>query len=674
MGRSFAVPFLAFFVVSCSSSSAAPAPANEVRMSFDRPDFFAAPWPSDDLRKADGTVDMTAFPDPNQTSLAEQAVALVSRDAHGFAEAGAVFFTLTGTLDPVRLPSMMATTQPGSSVFLVAVDATSPDYMKPYPIDVEFATDGGPFGAPNMLSLLPLQGAPLRPATKYAAVVLKNVASPALGASQAMSDLVAGRVPASLPAAAASEYASALAAVTGSGISADDIAALSVFTTDAPLSSFQAVVTDILAQPRPVPSAFVKTDDFPDYCVYRSTVAMPDYQEGTPPFDSTGGDWTFDATGKPVLQRNEPAWFDVTVPKQAIPSNGFPTVVFVRAGGGTNRPLVDRGAEATNGGPAIVPGSGPALEFARVGYAGVEIDGPLEGLRNTTNGNEDFLIFNVFNGDALRDNVRESAVELVLQAHMLDSISFDVSDCAGATGTMKFDTSQMAIMGHSMGASILPLAFAFEPRFQAAILSGAGASWVENILYKQMPLDVAPAIGLLLHYPSLHATLTDHDPALTLLQWAIEPADSQVYARGILREPPAGAAPRHVLMEQGIVDHYILPPIADAISAPLGLDLAGPELDTMSAELSAMPGMTPVSATFPFSGRSTTTYPVHQNFGGVSTAVLVQNWSDGIEDGHEVIFQTDPPKYQYKCFLASLLTGAPSVPDGAGMTDDAPCP
>jgi hypothetical protein len=499
-----------------------------------------------------------------------------------------------------------------------------------------------------MLSLLPLQGAPLRPATHYAAVVLKSVASPALGASQSMSDLVAGRVPASLPAAAATEYAAALTALISSGIAANDIAALSVFTTDAPLDAFQAVVTDILSQPMPVPGPFMKTDDFPDFCVYRSTVGMLDYQEGAPPFDTTGGDWTFDAAGKPILQRTEPAWFDVSVPKQAIPASGFPTVVFVRAGGGTNRPLVDRGAQATNGGPPITPGSGPALEFARVGYAGVEIDGPLEGLRNTTNGNEDFLIFNVFNGAALRDNVRESAVELVLQAHMLDSISFDVSDCEGANGTMKFDTSQMAIMGHSMGASILPLAFDFEQRFQAGILSGAGASWIENILYKQMPLDVAPAIGLLLHYPSLHATLTDHDPALSLIQWAIEPADSQLFARGILREPPAGSAPRHILMEQG--------------------------LDTMSTELRGMTGMTPISAMFPYSGRSAVTYPVQANFGGVSTAVLVQNWSDGIEDGHEVIFQTNPPKYQYKCYLASLLTGAPSVPDGTGMTDDAPCP
>jgi len=46
--------------------------------------------------------------------------------------------------------------------------------------------------------------------------------------------------------------------------------------------------------------------------------------------------------------------------------------------------------------------------------------------------------------------------------------------------------------------------------------------------------------------------------------------------------------------------------------------------------------------------------------------VLTQHPGDGIEDGHEVVFQTEPPKDQYRCFLRTLLTGAPTVPaDGA---------
>ena len=51
--------------------------------------------------------------------------------------------------------------------------------------------------------------------------------------------------------------------------------------------------------------------------------------------------------------------------------------------------------------------------------------------------------------------------------------------------------------------------------------------------------------------------------------------------------------------------------------------------------------------------------------------MLTQNPSDGIEDGHEVVFQTEGPKHQYVCFLKGLLQGTPMVPTAGVSTD--PC-
>jgi len=34
------------------------------------------------------------------------------------------------------------------------------------------------------------------------------------------------------------------------------------------------------------------------------------------------------------------------------------------------------------------------MHFAQVGWAAVEVDGPLGGLRNTTGGDEEYLVFN----------------------------------------------------------------------------------------------------------------------------------------------------------------------------------------------------------------------------------------------------------------------------------------
>src|SRR5215468_249240 len=115
----------------------------------------------------------------------------------------------------------------------------------------------------------------------------------------------------------------------------------------------------------------------------------------------------------------------VTVPRAPMPANGFPLVTLVRAGAGGDRPLVDRGVQGMTGGPPLVPGSGPAQEFTRVGYAGVQVDGPLGGLRNITHGDEQFLIFNVFNIAALRDNIRESALELAVFSAVLDTLHID---------------------------------------------------------------------------------------------------------------------------------------------------------------------------------------------------------------------------------------------------------
>ena len=78
---------------------------------------------------------------------------------------------------------------------------------------------------------------------------------------------------------------------------------------------------------------------------------------------------------------------------------------------------------------------------------------------------------------------------------------------------------------------ILPLAAALEPAYQSLILSGAGASWIENVLYKELPLNVAPAIEFILQYDTNNGQiLTEHDPALSLFQWAVESADEQVIA------------------------------------------------------------------------------------------------------------------------------------------------
>jgi hypothetical protein len=279
-------------------------------------------------------------------------------------------------------------------------------------------------------------------------------------------------------------------------------------------------------------------------------------------------------------------------------------------------------------------------------------------------------MFNVTNPEALRDNVRQSALELGLAARLLDDIAFDVTGCPGAgiDGQACFDPFVAALMGHSMGATISPLTMAVEPRFRALLLSGAGGSWIENVLHKQKPLSVRGFMEIFLGV-SPSWKLHDHDPALSLFQWAGEPADPPVYGSSILDRE---ASPPHVLMMQGMVDHYILPSIANATSLSLGLDLGGEALDESTAEVASF---APLRSLLPLVGRGGVGLPAGANRparGGTVTAVVTQHREDGVEDGHEVVFQTPTPRRQYRCFLQSLAAGAPVVP--ADAAEGTPCP
>jgi hypothetical protein len=644
-------------------------PGTQVQMDFTRGEgFYTAPFPSDDLRREDGSVEMNGFPNPDRIGYMDNILDILERGEGGFGLASAVFFSLTEPVSLDALPDLSESLQPGSPVFLLDVDRASPETLRRIPVDIRFMEDGGPFGAPNLLSLLPLQGIPLRPRTTYAAVVLRSLrdhAGDPLGISLPLARILSGQRPDGLSQEVFDSYLAALGRLKESGTALNQIAGMTVFTTGDPVTELDRFREAVLALPLPEPTGpFVRNEIFDDFCVYQTEIPMPVYQAGDPPYLLSGGAWALDEDGNPELQAYEQARMVLTLPRAAMPDEGFPVVIFSRTGAGGDRPLVDRGRRTEPGGPAVAPGTGPALEFARAGFAAVSVDGPHGGLRNVTGADEQFLVFNFLNPLALRDNVRQSTLELVLQAHVLEYLEVAVGDCPGLStgegGPAILDVSRMALMGHSMGATILQPALLVEPRFRAAILSGGGGSYLENLIHKKSPIDVKPLAELILGYPFRGQELTEHDPAVSLVQWASEPADPPVYNLFLAERIEGGP---HILMLQGIMDTYIPPPVANASSLSLGLDLAGEALDADHPELRHL---RPLKDLLRFSERGQVHLPVSGNRttagGEPRTAVVVQHPEDGVEDGHEVVFQTEPPKCQYRSFLESFAAGLPRVP------------
>ena len=680
MSRVAALALLALAVGTIGCDQPKAIPGTQAQLKFGaRQALFDAPFPSEELRAPGQQLGLPLFPNPGNVDLINKALALLTASATGFGASSGVFIQFDGPINVAGLPTLEGSLDIDAKVFLICIDPTSPDYLQLVPVQVGFTPVATPFGANNLLTILPEQGIPMRASTAYAAVVrrsLNDANGAELGAPLNLEQILFERQPAGLPDAAFAVYLQAAQALGTLHVRANDIAAIAAFTTDDPTAQLPVVRDDAYAnQPAPLPATpLALQQTYPDFCLYKSTVQMPDYQSGTPPFTDSGGRWLFDDSGKPIFQRSETANLFVTIPRRAQPAGGWPTVLYIRAGGTGDVPMVNRGPQTVPNGPQA-PGEGPAMHFAQVGWAAVQVDGPLGGLRNTTGGDEEYLIFNFLNPDALRDNIRESAMETSLMARAIGQLTLDATDCDPATpGAQSFDLHRLALFSHSTGSTIGPLVGAIEPDIGAHILSGAGGSYLDNVLYKALPIDVLPVAEALLGYTGAGLALDARDPVLSLIQWAAEPADPMLYAHKLVREPIAGASPKQILMFQGIVDHYIMLPMANSLSLPLGVDLAGPAVDETAPEIAALPHILDV---LPLSGRSQIALPATENFaladGGTVTAVLVQEPGDGIDDGHEVVFQTEAPKHQYRCYLQSWAeTGVAKVP-AAGLSTD-PCP
>jgi len=626
---------------------------------WDHASFWDHPWPEISRVRPDGTPDLAAFPNPANQRFVRDIVDLLERDTRGFGLTTLLVMPTSDAMAISTLPETHATRSPGASVFVIDIGDRSPHRGARHPIEVGFDDDAGPHGADLAIVARPYPGAPLQPSNRYAFVVTRDVTSAhgeALVPSGAMERLIACDRPPGMSGDTWHAYQDALDVLAEFHTPRDTIAAIAVFETGDPARE----MIDVAAHaPSLEPGLATFVASYDDYCVFETTASVPVYQDGTPPFSVAGGAWVFNGPDALIEQGRETARIYVSVPHGPVPDGGLPALVFVRTGGGGDLPLIDRGVRFASGEPSPTPGTGLAADLAAAGYAGVMIDGPHGGLRNITGGDEQFLIFNIANPPALRDNIRQSALELTMLIRSLDRIAIDVGACdvtlADASSLLR--SERVALFGHSMGATIAPLTAAATPEVEILLLSGAGGSWVENVLYKDLPLPVRPLARRIIGYRD--RDLGPFDPVLHLFQWAGESADPQVYAPLLAaRHADSAGPPLHVLMVQGIADRYIYPPIAGALSLPLGLDLVGDAHDLGHPDTARFTGIT--EAYEIVGAGQARAAPVAGNR-GASTAALVQFLEDGVEDGHEVMFQLAEPKHMLRCFLSTALLGAPTV-------------
>lgn len=140
---------------------------------FETGDFWAAPLPSDH-RLVDGRVALADFPNPDGTPIVATVLGLLEGES-GWGTTSGVFLPTDAPIDAASLPDVFGSLEAGASAYLVDVDPASPERGRRFPVVASARSPVGPHDFDQGLVLLPFQGVPLRPGTRYAAVVTTSV-------------------------------------------------------------------------------------------------------------------------------------------------------------------------------------------------------------------------------------------------------------------------------------------------------------------------------------------------------------------------------------------------------------------------------------------------------------------------------------------------------------------
>lgn len=491
-------------LVGCTAPTSSAPSANtagaSARLDFSpQAGFFDAPFPVLHRARANGTLRVADLPNFTQNPLVQSVLDALEQHGTGFGTNAAIFLPWNGPLDPSTLPGVQASLLPNASVFLVDVTPSSPTQNQRVPVRVVFKQAYESYTPPNVLVVLPEPGFVLRPHTFYAAVVTDAVQTadglvPA--APDALVALAAGSTPLGPDGTRIKEAFDLLwAHLDGQSVPRTRVVAATVFETGQPLKDLLALRDHVRQLAQPTVADLHQIRDHGAYCVVEGTVSVPLFQQGTRPFASLGGAIVVNAQGNPEVELQETIRFAVSIPRQAMPAQGWPLLLYSAGQGGAYTQVMDRNTAADQG----TMGMGPARYLASVGLAALSVEAPLVGPRHPTGSTTGLDFFNVFNPLAFRDNSRHAALDLVTLVRLVRGLELPADTCTGATAAagFRFDADNIFFWGHSTGATVGAMVLGMEGGIAAGMLSGAGGSWLYNLTLKQEPYVFKELVQLL---------------------------------------------------------------------------------------------------------------------------------------------------------------------------------
>jgi len=674
----------AVFVTGCSSSDGGTNTETGTLVAFDlasdftNPEaFFEFPYPSN-LRLGPGGGPIgAAFPNPKNKAVLRTVKATID-DHPGFPQLPVAYFKFSAPMAELDENTVIPA-DAASNIWLVDVDPTSPTRGQLIPTaatilpwDLYLAeSDEVPT---RVLAVSARPGFVLDGNHTYAFVVkrsLKDAAGKELGAPRALVSLLEGKNPGGTRGADALANYAPLASTLRDvlKVPATDIAAATVFTTGDVPAALADLGTKVLAKyDLTIDGLTLDTAESTRndrVCILQGTVNFPQFQKGTPPYD-TDGLFEKGADGLPVEQRRERAPVVIAIPKQAMPAGGFPLTLYFHGSGGVSRALIDRGPwrpmdpstcnehdrgdwEKVDG--CFETGKGPAWVVAPEGIAmaGTALNVNPERLP----GAGDYAYANIQNLAAVRDTFRQGVLEQRLFLEALGKLRIPASLLAGCQGVSlpsgeseyRFRDGLISVQGQSMGGLYTNMFGATEPRVGAVVPTGAGGYWSYMFMRTTVFGNTRGLIATLL---DANGKLSYMHPAMHAVETAIETADPIVFTPRLAKKPLPQHPIRSIYAPAGKNDSYFPMAVFDAMAIGYGIPQAGnevwPEMQG-GLKLVGLDGY----RSFPLVENLTSSAS-----GTKFTGAIVQYEGDGIFDPHALYSQLPAVKHQARCFHGSF--------------------
>jgi hypothetical protein len=629
----------------------------------DPADFYSLPFPSD-IRVKGGRMDLGGHPVPPDSfnlPFVERYIGVAEEDLTGFSTNPVIFFRFSHAYD------FGSVQEPNLNLKIVDITPGSPEYDTDF--NVEWKVTSGPLSnyiCPHWLAFRRPVGWPLLPGTTYAAIItdgIKVCGEDEDGNCADGGDFARGADFAAMLGAAAPSDPDVRAAwetyeplrewIADSGEDAGSILNATVFTTQDPQELILALREQVHGDDMPEVSDLTECASASttspcqvgdrgrcqaassDFTEVHGRISLPIFQQGTPPYlePEDGGGFELDGSGAPVIQRHEEVCFAMSVPNDPAPAGGYPVLVYAHGTGGVFNGEMDGSGFAQS----LATGSQPSVLVA--------IDLPQHGdRRGETEEEPEGLFYNFLNPRAARDNVLQGAADLMTVVRWVKQGGVMVGGDAVA-----FDTSRIAVMGHSQGSTHTALMAPFEPDVIGVVLSGNGGHLGTSMLTKTNPVDIASVVPIGLLDPDKEFKLAGEgfNPGLAIIQSVFDRADPINFARNLYRDPaPTAPNGHHVFMTYGRGDTFSPEETQQGYAIAGLLPLVSPTMVDLPVVKVSAPASENVSA------------------GGTARTVGMRQYSPmgaGV-DGHYVGTQAGQAgRADVDEFLDALLAGDPPV-------------